>query len=205
MKITDVIALGVAVAALAVAPAYGQGKGGGNSNAGGGKGPDSGRPAPEASRPEAPDRKPDSKPHPKPQGGADNATVDDGKGPAKGQRSASTAAHGLAGSMHEINQTSFAQRRELHDSLDMRLKSSRDALKQVQADAKHLRADARNDFKAALDGVKSRDKELENALKSSRKATEANWDTQRESLARAHRNHADAVARLEAIPRPPRP
>ena len=65
--------------------------------------------------------------------------------------------------MHEINQTAFAQRRDLLDSVDMRLKSSRDALKQIQSDARASRADARAEFKTSLDAVKAREKDMDEA------------------------------------------
>jgi hypothetical protein len=197
MKIPHSVVFGLFATALAAAPA---GKGGGNSgNPGGGKGGGFDRPASPAA--------PDSTPSRHADRGVGNDALppgaEHGKGVGKGERSASGAAHGLANSMHEINQTAFAQRRELHDTLDMRLKSSREALKQIQTNAKAARVDARADFKAALGEVKTREGELTNALKASRKATEANWDPNRQALARAYQNHADALAKLEAIPRPP--
>jgi hypothetical protein len=181
--------------ALAAAPAGGS-KGGGNS--GGGKGGGFDRPAQPAAPDSTPSRHSD-------RGVGNDAPSDHGKGATKSEHSASGAAHGLANSMHDINQTAFAQRRELHESLDMRLKSSHDALKQIQTNAKNARVDARADFKAALGQVKSREKELTDALKVSRKATEANWEPSRQALARAYQNHADAMAHLEAIPGKVRP
>ena len=199
MTISHAVVFGLLVTALAAAPA---GKGGGNAgNPGGGKGGDFDRPLPPAAPDSTPSRHSD-------RGKGNDAKpsgAEHGKGVGKGERSASGAAHGLANSMHEINRTAFAQRRELHDSLDMRLKSSRDALKQIQTNARNARVEARADFKSALDNVKARENELTNALKASRKATEANWEPNRQVLARAYQNHADALAKLEAIPRPPLP
>jgi hypothetical protein len=196
MKISHAVVFGMLVTALAAAPA---GKGGGNS--GGGKGAGFDRPA----SPPAPDTAPARHSDRGVGNDVSSPVAERGKGAGKGERSASGAAQGLASSMHEINQTAFAQRRELHDSLDMRLKSSRDALKQIQTSAKNARVDARADFKTALDDVKSREGELAGALKASRKATEANWEPNRQALARAYQNHADALARLEAIPNAVRP
>lgn len=119
-------------------------------------------------------------------------------------RSAKPAAQELSGSMHEINQTAFAQRKELLQSVDMRLKSSRDALKQIQANAKDLRGAARDEFKASLDAVKARERDLEGALKTTRKSTEASWEKDRGVLDRTYRDFNDAVGRLEALPRPPK-
>lgn len=120
-------------------------------------------------------------------------------------RSAKPAAQELAGSMRDINQTAFAQRKELHDTLDMRLKSSRDALKQIQTDAKELRGAARDEFKASLDVVKARERDLESALKATRKSTEATWEKDRGVLDRAYRDFNDAFGRLPSLPKPPTP
>jgi hypothetical protein len=196
MKLPHAVVFSMLATALAAAPAGGS-KGAGNS--GGGKGGGFDRPG----QPAAPDSTPSR--HSDRGVGNDVSPSDQGKGAGKSEHSASGAAHGLANAMHDINQTAFAQRRELHESLDMRLKSSHDALKQIQTNAKNARVDARADFKAALDQVKSREKELTDALKVSRKATEANWEPSRQTLARAYQNHADAMARLEAIPRSVRP
>lgn len=117
-------------------------------------------------------------------------------------RSAAAPARELSNSMHAINQTAFAERRQLLDSVDMRLESSRDAMKQVQANAKNLRAEARDDFKIALEAVKTRETELASALKAARKADEANWEVTRGALARAHDAHATAVAHLERLAPP---
>lgn len=106
--------------------------------------------------------------------------------------------------MHEINQTAFAQRRQLMSSVDMKLKSSRDALRQIQENARNLREDARSEFKRALGDVKAREREVDGSLKATRRSTEATWPNDREILARAYRSHAEAMARLEAIARPPK-
>lgn len=181
---------------LLTAPGFAQGKGGGR----GGGGPSSaapsmGRPGNGHSGLDVPDTTPrrhsDAKANETPSAKGNSA------------RSAAPAAQGLATSMHDINQAAFAQRRELHATLDMRLKSSHDALKQIQSQAKDLRADARADFKKALDDVKARERDLTDTMKASRKATEANWPDARERLARAYQAHADAMARAEALGRPP--
>jgi hypothetical protein len=112
--------------------------------------------------------------------------------------SAKPAAQQLSGSMHDINRTAFAQRRELLDNVDLRLQSSRDALKQIQAEAKQSRIDARADFKAALADVKAREKALNAAVKASRKANEASWEARRMELARKSQDFTDAMDRLEA-------
>lgn len=202
MKLQRTMCLCAFASVLAAGPAFGQGKGGGGGagrgNNGGGFGdrPSVNRPEPSRGRSDA-----NSVPG---RGGADRtAEIDAGK--SKGSRSASPAAHGLASSMHSINQTAFAQRRELHESLDMSLKSSRDALKQIQADAKSRRIDARADFKSALNDVKARERDLNDRMKASRKANEANWTPARDGLAKAYQAHADAMGRLEKIARPPLP
>ena len=126
--------------------------------------------------------------------------------PAAGEhaaRSAAPDAQDLSNAMKSINQTTFSQRKELLDTVDLRLQSSRDSLKQIQADAKASRADARADFKKALVEVKARDSDLNAALKASRKADEAAWGSRRSDLAKANQNYAEAMARLEAARRLP--
>lgn len=188
-------------ALLAAGPVMAQGKGGGGGGGRGGGGGGSpgngfGHGASGGSR--AADALPSDRPG-KPERGRD------AEAPKPGARAAKPAAQELAGAMHEINQTAFAQRKQLHETLDMRLKSSREALKQVQADAKDLRGAARDEFKASLDAVKTRERELDRALKATRKSTEASWERDRGALDRAYRNFHDAVTKLEALPRPPRP
>jgi uncharacterized protein YPO0396 len=120
--------------------------------------------------------------------------------------SAAPAAHQLSSSMHDINQTAFTERRQLLDSVDMRLKSSRDALHQIQSQAQDARVDARGDFKASLDEVKRRDRELDAAVKASRDANESNWEARRSDLARANDRFNEAMTRLQAVSPPlPKP
>lgn len=203
MKIQKTIVLCAVLSVLPAVPALAQGKGGGGGGGGRGGGNSGGLgERPSMGRSEAARGRPDAagegrRDHPD----RPSATESEGKG--KGARSASPAAHGLASSMHSINQTAFAQRRELHQSLDMNLKSSRDALKQIQADAKKQRIDARADFKAALADVKAREKDLNDRMKASRKASEANWEPARDGLAKAYQAHADALGRLEKIAHAP--
>lgn len=201
MKIQKTIVLCAVLSVLPVLPALAQGKGGGGGGGGRGGGNSGGFDRPSTGRSEARGR-PDAagegrRDHPD----RPSATESEGKG--KGARSAAPAAQGLASSMHSINQTAFAQRRELHQSLDMSLKSSRDALKQIQADAKKQRIDARADFKAALADVKAREKDLNDQMKVSRKASEANWEPARDGVAKAWQAHADALGRLDKIAHAP--
>jgi len=120
--------------------------------------------------------------------------------------SAAPAAQQLASSMHDINQTAFAERRQLLDSVDMRLKSSPHAMKQIQSQAQDARADARGDFKASLDEVKQRDRDLQAAIRASRDADEANWEARRSDLARANDRFNEAMTRLRAVSPPlPKP
>jgi hypothetical protein len=86
------------------------------------------------------------------------------------------------------------------------LKSSHEALRQIQTNAKDLRGSARADFEASLDTVKAREGELNAAVKASQEADEGNWEARRSALARADRDYSDAVAHLEALAPPiPRP
>ena len=181
MKTSKTFALTLMAAALATG-GFAQGKGGGGSR-GGGAAVGVGHALPS----ETPAR---SAPHEQKPG-------------ADAPRSAAPAAQDYAAGLHDINQTAFNDRRQLVDSVDMSLKSSHDALKQIQATAKASRMDAHSDFKAALHDVKAREKELDSAAKAMKKADEANWAARRDALANAYQNHADAMARLEAIVRAP--
>ena len=194
MKSIQVVMLLAMSSCLATAPVLAQGKGkgggGGASSAPHGQGVGNGPAgAPGASRAADPERGNDAKPD-----------------VGKADRSARPAAQELAGSMHDINQTAFAQRQQLHDTLDMRLKSSRDALKQIQSNAKDLRGDARDQFKASLEVAKAHEKDLNEALKRVHKSNEASWEKDRSALNQAYQNFADSMARLESkVPRPPTP
>src|SRR4051812_44270497 len=178
MKTQNAVSLLALVSSLALLPtrvgaAQGGGNGGGaprggGANAGGvgnGAGPGSGpaMPRPTPDFPTVPDR---------PDRGPATPTVPSEKSNHASDRAA--PAQQLADSMHDINQAAFADRRQLLDSVDMRVSSSRDALKKIQSDAKDLRADARADFKSALDTVKAREDDLAAATKAARGANEAN-------------------------------
>ncbi|MEO7414815.1 MAG: hypothetical protein ABIZ81_15830 [Opitutaceae bacterium] len=200
MKTLNAVSLLALVSTFTVLPFAGAAQGGGGGgNSGGGGGPSRGGGAGAggigggngaSNRPAVPDRPADR--------------IAPAERPDKADRSASQPAQQLAHSMQEINQTAFAQRRQLLDSVDMKLESSRDALKKIQTDAKVSRADARAEFKTALDAVKARETELGSAAKAARNANEAGWETNRSALAKAHQAHLDALARLDSVVRPPK-
>ncbi len=117
--------------------------------------------------------------------------------PAAG-RSASADALQLAATMHSINQTTFDARTQLVHSVDMRLKSSRHELHELQANARDLRADAREKFRTDLRQLKARNAELKAAIKGTKDADDSAWTTRREALATAYQHYAEAMADLEA-------
>lgn len=188
MKTHKALVSSLMAAALATC-GFAQGKGGGSSHGGGA----ANRPAdvPGATRP-APVSEAPAKPVP-------HAQKPDT--PGNSDRSAAPAAQDYTARLHQINETAFNDRKQLLDTVDMSVKSNRDALKQIQATAKASRADARGDFKAALNDVKAREKELDSALKAVRKAEETGWNARRDALAKAYQAHADAMARLQAAAR----
>jgi hypothetical protein len=203
MKFKRFVSVAVVLSVLTVF-SYGQGKGGGGGRGGGGgnaQGFGHGGGGPPESR-EAEKPRAD---HPRSVEAPDESKPRRDETPKPNARSAKPAAQELSASMHEINQASFAQRQQLHDTLDMRLKSSREALKRIQSEAKDLRGAARDDFKEALEAVKMREKNLNQALGVARKSREANWEADRGALGRAYRDFDDALHRLESLPRPPRP
>jgi hypothetical protein len=197
MKTNKTLVISLVSAALATC-GFAQGKSGGNPpNAGAASRAPS---APPAATRHAPPADTPATSEPRGQKPATPATSADRADRA--ERSAAPAAQDYTARLHEINQTAFSDRRQLLDNADMSLKSNRDALKQIQTTAKESRADARGDFKAALNDVKARENELEAALKESRKADEAGWNARRDALAKAYQNHADAMARLQTAARP---
>ncbi len=100
--------------------------------------------------------------------------------------------------MKQINRTSFEARRELLKNMDMSEEASRDALKKIQSDARALRGDARIEFKTALEEVKQRKDELDQAKKAANHADAQAWEKARGALTAASQNYLDAMARLEA-------
>jgi hypothetical protein len=197
MKTTRLFGVLMVLSAAAIAHGQGRGNGGGNPGAGAGR-PAGGFPA---SRPSAAERgNNDHVPGPRadrPDKPGDLPRAD------HAPRSASAAAQELSASMHEINQTAFAQRRQLLDSVDMRLKSSRDAMKQIQTDARASRADARAEFKSSLAAVKTSEKDVDEAVKAAKKAKPEEWEAKRAALAHAHQNYADALTKLDSVSHAP--
>ena len=100
--------------------------------------------------------------------------------------------------MKQINRTSFEARRELLKNMDMSEEASRDALKKIQSEARDLRGDARIEFKTALEEVKQRKHELDQARKAASHADAQAWEKAREALTGASQNYLDAMTRLEA-------
>lgn len=183
---------GLSLTSATLGHAQGRGGGGGGHAGGGAGGGGFGAGGPPASMPAArPSTPPASRPATTPpsqaQHGSDTAA----------QHGAAPAARQLADTMKSINQSSFDARMQLLKTADMSLKENRDALKKIQSDARKLRADARETFKAALDEVKTKDAELADSIKEARHTDAAGWEKSREKLAAAHQHYQDAMARLE--------
>jgi hypothetical protein len=190
-----VILLIIGSSLLTTTPAFAQGKG-----HGGGSGHSAGNAPMMPAEPRAnPARSNDKSVE------ADKASERRGQSVTGETRSARSPAQELSASLHDINQSAFAQRKQLHDTLDMRLKSSRDALKEIQSEAKDLRGAARDEFKSSLAAVKDREKELNHALKATNKSTEATWEKDRAELSQAYQHYTDAVAHAESVARTPKP
>lgn len=100
--------------------------------------------------------------------------------------------------MKQINQTSFEARRDLLSNMDMSEEANREALRKIQSDARNLRGEARAEFKTALDDVKQRQQELDEAKKGAEHADAQAWEKARGALTAASQNYLDAMARLEA-------
>lgn len=184
--------LGIATALALIAATLGhaQGRGGGAGRPSGvGGGAPSSFPAARPSTAPAPATHPATTPPAQAQHGADTAAA---------HGAASPAALQLAASMKDINQTSFDARMQLLKNADMSVKENRDALKKIQSDARDLRGEAREKFKAALDDVKAKDAELESSVAEARDTDAAGWQKAREKVAAAYQHHLEAQARLDA-------
>lgn len=120
----------------------------------------------------------------------------------------SAAAQDFAGTMKSINESSFEQRRDIVRNLDMSLETSRAQLRKVQSDAKALRGEARDQFKAALAETKAREKELRTSMKAAQNASPTAWDKAHDDLAAAYQRYNDALRRAAdraKVPTPPSP
>jgi hypothetical protein len=111
--------------------------------------------------------------------------------------SASSAARAMAVTMQSINQIAFDQRRAAVGSLDTSLKSSRDEIRQIQANAQNLRGAEHDQFKASLADLQSREAELRDRMKAAQNATPDEWTNARVQLNVAYQHYVDARARVD--------
>lgn len=134
--------------------------------------------------------------------------------PAQSHRGLATAAaHGavapaaqqLASAMKDINQSTFEARRQLLKDADMSLKENREALRDIQREARELRGEAHERFMAAVDEVKASDAALKKSLKEARNTDAAGWQHSRDKVAAAYQKYLEAMARLEAARAKPTP
>lgn len=107
--------------------------------------------------------------------------------------------------MKDINQSTFEARRQLLRDADMSLKENREALRDIQREARELRGEAHERFMAAVDEVKASDAALKKSLKEARNTDAAGWQHSREKVAAAYQNYLEAMARLEAARAKPAP
>lgn len=107
--------------------------------------------------------------------------------------------------MKDINQSAFEARRQLLRDADMSLKENREALRDIQREARELRGEAHERFLAAVDEVKAGDAALKKVLKEARNTDAAGWQHSREKVAAAYRKYLEAMGRLEAARARPAP
>jgi len=197
------LALGLIAAALVSAPTLSgaaAGRGGGGGGGGGGN-------MPAAAQNRGGGMGQANQPAEMPNAPADNrgrANVANGRASAPGQEIAAerrsptaTAALQKVATIRAINETAFAERRTVIANIRNRVEDSEGALQRIQEQARLERRDASDEFKAALERVQTRRKELDEGLDAANDSDSANWGQRRQELARRYENYSDAVTAME--------
>lgn len=92
----------------------------------------------------------------------------------------------------------FESREQLIADIDNRLNNADRALASIRASRAQMSATGRDQFKAAEDDVKAREKALRKSLRAARNASAAEWETARNQLAADYEAYAAALARVDA-------
>lgn len=92
-----------------------------------------------------------------------------------------------------------ASREQLFTDIDTRLTTSTGALRGFRDSTSEMNATNRQQFEAAADDLKAKEKALKKSLKAARKADAQNWETARAQLAADYEAYAAAAARLDAM------
>lgn len=88
-----------------------------------------------------------------------------------------------------------ASRAQLVNQVEQRIDSQRDSMKSLKDQAGQLQGQAKSDFKAVLDDVQKREKDLKRSLKQVRNASQQNWDSARSELASNYQAYMAASSR----------
>lgn len=90
-----------------------------------------------------------------------------------------------------------ASRSQLINDVEQRIDSQRDSVKALKSQGKQLQGQAKSDFKAALDEVENREKDLKRSVREVRNASQENWDSARSQLASNYQAYMAALSRAQ--------
>jgi hypothetical protein len=123
---------------------------------------------------------------------------------ASPSKAASTALL-LTSASTAIKNCAFDSRNALLADIESRVRAARDAVADLEREARSLAGEARDDFKSALKDVRMREGALQESIRTAKRATKDGWPDQRALLASNYGDYAGAVTRLETAASAPGP
>lgn len=100
-------------------------------------------------------------------------------------------------SLREINDATYASRKELANDLDGRVKATHDALGDINTT--DLAPEVRAQFREAVDAESDARTELNSRIRAVRNADVNEWEVARSALTDSYHHYSDAAARAEAL------
>ncbi len=97
-----------------------------------------------------------------------------------------------------VRSAMFENRSSVIDDIEARVDRTERAIRDLNRSESQMSASGRDQFIALRDEVKSRQKAVEQSIRSAERATAAEWENARLQLASDYAAYADAVARLDA-------
>lgn len=97
-----------------------------------------------------------------------------------------------------VRASMFESRAQTIADIESRLNTADKALASVRASSSQMSGAGRDQFKAAEDDVKAREKALRKSLRAARNASSAEWEGARNQLASDYEAYATALARIDA-------
>lgn len=97
-----------------------------------------------------------------------------------------------------VRASMFESREAMIADIENRLNNADKALASVRSSSAQMSATGRDQFKAAEDDVKAREKALRKSLRAARNASASGWEAARNQLASDYEAYATALARVDA-------